>query len=454
MGNYLRIYIQRSVYTAIGIVFFLLFGIAEQTFALDVQNLDYQIDNQVINQSSEHVINFDSISPISIGNSLSINFPNEFNFSTSPVQSDVEIRVNGLLLGPGDWSFSQSLNTIFISFQTTAVAGSDVEVTLKDDIDLINPSTHGQYTVNFGVNGSFVVSAQVWIFPQSSITVSAAVLGDPIIVGGGSSGGGSGTRDTTCYNCFFNDNKPFFDEQGIIVSFKGFGSPKGSVQVFIDDYYVGTTSIDEKGIFLMSVDNIASGLHTFKFIGFDKNDIATSPRTIILTVGERGFVYANDVFLPPTITVEPRGDYGLVIYGYTVPYAELDINVDENFIGTVIANGNGLYFIETSLDQFEIGEHNVVSLLKGSTRNLSSGEKNFTITSVYNSEQRQLQFVGEPLFDVLITSPNQQNNHFSISSLVPYIISFLTGALLFWGIIRLLGYRKKKQLYISEYEID
>ena len=429
-------------YTICCSVFFWLVstGIA---FALDIQNLDYQVNDQIINHVSEHVISFDTVSPIAIGNSVSVNFPSEFSFTTTPVQSDVEVRVNGSLLTVSQWSFSHSLNTVFISFQTSASAGSDIEITLTESAGLKNPSDNGSYTVNFGVNGTFVATAEVWIFPSDSITVNAAVLGDPVVAGGGSSGG-------TCYNCFFNDEQPFFDENGIILSFKGFGPSNGTVQVSIDESLVGTTSIDDKGIFLISIDNISPGLHTFTFNGFDRNVVPTGPRLLTLTVGDRGFVYANDIFLSPTVTVEPRGDYGLVLYGYTVPYAELDLNIDGYYVGTVIANGNGLYFLETLLDQFDIGEHTVTSILKGLTRNLSSEEKVFTITPVFNSDEKQLEFVGDPLFDVLLRTPEKSSNE--RSDIVPYLFSFGGGALLLWLIVRLVGYIKGRGRYLSDYE--
>ena len=444
----LRIYSKHTIYATIFIGFLFLMPFVRSASALDIQNLDYQIDNQIINQNSEHVMNFETISPIVVGNSISINFPAQFNFASTPVQSDVEVRVNGVLLGVSDWSFSQALNTIFIAFQTTAAAGSDVEITLTDDIDLINPSNTQEYTINFGVNGSFVAAANVWIFPQSSITVNAVVLGDPIVVGGGSSGGGS-----TCYNCFFNDTKPFFNEQGIIISFKGYGPPQGKIQLSIDDQVVGTSSIDNKGVFVISVDNIAEGLHIFKFVGFDRNNNSTGPQLLSLAVGDRGFVYANDVFLPPTITVEPRGDYGLVFYGYTIPYAEVDLEVDGYFIGTLIANGTGLYFFETSLEQFDIGNHTVTSFLKGATRNLSSQKKIFAINPLFNSKKKELDFIGDPLFDVLLSTQAPSEKKSLSFAWLPYAISFAVGAGILWGVLKLLAYRRKREPYISQYEI-
>lgn len=439
-----KVYLWRTIFfTALMSVFF---GISpKDAFGLDIQNLDYQMNNQIVNNISEHTITFDSVSPIAIGNSLSITFPNEFTFNTTPVQSDVEVRVNGVLLGSSEWSFSKSLNTLFIAFQTTAAPGSDVEVTLTQDVDLMNPAAHDNYDINLGVNSSFVATAEVWIFPESNITVSAAVLGEPVVVGGGSGGGGS------CYNCFFNDTQPFFDEQGIIISFKGFSAPRGTVQLSIDDYFVGTTSVDNAGVFLISVDNVSSGFHTFEFVGLDQNGVETSPYILTLSVGDRGFVYANDVFLSPTITVEPRGDYGLVLYGYTVPYAELDLNIDGYLIGTVVANGNGLYFFETLLDQFEIGEHTLESFLKGTIKNLSSGEKTFIIDPVFNSDQKQLQFIGDPLFDVLLNQP-QQEETFSLTDTIPYAISFIFGAFILWGGIRIRYHVKNRDPYISDYE--
>lgn len=440
MKNYLT---QTILFAILIVAFFVLFS-PHQSYALDIQNLDYQMDDQITSKTAEHIITFDSLSPIVIGNSVSIAFPAEFVFPNPTVQSDVDVKLNGALLNVSDWSYNNALNTVFVAFQTTALAGSDVEIILTTDLDLINPPVTDAYDITFGVNGSFVATAEVWIYPQSSITVSAAVLGDPIVVGGGSSGGGS-----SCYNCFFNDTQPFFDENGIILSFKGYGAPKGIVQVSVDDKFVGTTTIDEQGIFLISVDNISSGLHILKFKGYDKNNVSARAQIITLTVGDRGFVYANDIFLPPTITVEPRGDYGLVLYGYTVPYADVDLNVDGFIIGTVVANGNGLYFVETSLDQFTEGEHAVLSLLKGTTRNLNSGEKKFNINSIYNSDELKLEFSGEPLFDVLISSPV---NKPSSLKFFPYIIAFLSGVILLWILIMLLNYRKRRGPYISDYE--
>lgn len=437
-------FLHLSLYVTLIVAGFLTFS-PVNTFALDIQNLDYQIGDQTINQVPEHTITFDSISPIAIGNSVSINFPNEFSFSSSPVASDVDVRVNGVLLTPSDWSFSQSLSTIFITFQSTAAPSSDVTITLTNDIDLKNPSNQGSYIVNFGVNATFVATAEVWIFPSKDITVSGVVLGAPIIVGGGSSANGSGT----CYNCFFNDERPFYDEQGIILSFKGFGPPRGSVSISMNNSLVGSTDIDENGIFLISIDNVSADLHTLTFVGFDRNNVATGPQALTLTVGDRGFVYSNDVFLSPTVSVEPRGDYGLILYGYTVPYAELDLNIDGFFVGTVVANGQGLYFLETSLSQFEIGDHTVASILKGLTRNLNSEEKIFTILPVYNSDKTQLQFAGDPLFDVLISTSPEINSRWYI---IPYIISFLGGALLLWLLVILVKHIRSRDPYLSDYE--
>ena len=106
--------------------------------------------------------------------------------------------------------------------------------------------------------------------------------------------------------------------------------------------------------------------------------------------------------------------------------------------------------METLLDQFDIGEHTVTSILKGLTRNLSSEEKVFTITPVFNSDEKQLEFVGDPLFDVLLRTPEKSSNE--RSDIVPYLFSFGGGALLLWLIVRLVGYIKGRGRYLSDYE--
>ena len=427
-------------------VFVILFS-AHQALALDIQNLDYQVEDQVVGHTSQHVLGFDSLSAISIGNSLSIAFPSEFTFSTTPVQSDVEVRVNSVLLGVGDWSFSQASNTVFIVFQVSAAAGSDVEVTMTEDFDLVNPIVTDPYTIDFGVNASYVASAEVWFFPESTVTVTATVLGEPVVVGGGSGGGGGG-----CLNCFFNETEPSFDDRGIVVSFKGYGPPLGTVELFVDGSFVGTSPLDQSGLFIISVDNLSEGLHSFAFRGIDRVGVQTNQENLTLTVGERGFIYANDVFLPPTITVEPRGDYGLIMYGYTVPYAEVDVHVDGSFVGTVVANGRGIYFIETALDQFEVGDHTVTSYLKGTTRNLSSDQKTFIISSIFNSDRRKLEFTGEPLFDVVIRPPEE--NEDAPFPFLPQIVSFFGGAIILWLVVRYLGYHRDRRVPTLSYYED
>ena len=426
--------------------------------ALDIQNLNYNIDNQIISQKGEHQIIFDSITTINPGDSLSLSFPSDFVFDSATIQSDIQVRVNSVLLPITDWNVNRAGQVIFVTFQNTYAAGSDIDITLTSSTDIINPSSSGLYDIDLGINGVFSMTVSVWIFPSEDISVSATVLGEPIIVNGGSnSGGGSsgGSRADICQNCFFNESEPAFDKQGVVLSFKGYGPASGTVQIFVDESFVGTSNIDSNGLFYVSIDNVGKGVHNIKFIGYDINFVQAKEQNLKLSVGVQGYVYANDIFLSPTITVEPRGDYGLVVYGYTLPFAEVDVYIDDNLVGTVVANSRGLYFIETLISQFSVGGHTASSFLKGTTRNLSSSTLSFKVNSIFNSDDVQLEFIQEPLFDVIIGNSIETYRPTKKIPYLPYILAFATGGILVFVIRQFLWHSAHEQGYfISHYGDD
>ena len=139
----------------------------------------------------------------------------------------------------------------------------------------------------------------------------------------------------------------------------GYGSPFASIVLTIDGTVYRSAVSDENGNFSITGVLIRAGFDGFCLQAVDFKRLGESVTCFTVPPAKES-VEMRDIFLPPTIglqrsTIEAGGD--AVIFGYTMPGAEVTINADNGQSFTVMADDTGYY--EYTLENLEAGSYSL-----------------------------------------------------------------------------------------------
>ena len=139
----------------------------------------------------------------------------------------------------------------------------------------------------------------------------------------------------------------------------GYGSPFASIVLTIDGTVYRSAVSDENGNFSITGVLIRAGFDGFCLQAVDFKRLGESVTCFTVPPAKES-VEMRDIFLPPTIglqrsTIEAGGD--AVIFGYTMPGAEVTINADNGQSFTVMADETGYY--EYTLENLEAGTYSL-----------------------------------------------------------------------------------------------
>lgn len=130
------------------------------------------------------------------------------------------------------------------------------------------------------------------------------------------------------------------------LTISGYQSPFASIVLKTSNgTFLASTTADSKGYFSISNVLINSSELTYCFLASDFKRVGISDSCITIDGPIVGDVTKSDIFLPPTIAISKEvinAGENASIYGYTMPGASVDININGKII-TVTADATGYY---------------------------------------------------------------------------------------------------------------
>lgn len=332
--------------------------------AASLQNLSDTVSSHVKSGPSNHTFNFTSLDPVSIGETMTLTFADQFDLSGIS-GSDIEVVNNGVTLSAGaDYSLGVAGQVITVTFANNYLGGLPWQIIIGTDVlggtsQITNPDgvLYSSYLISIAGTFGGTGTVSIPVTDSNSVAITAYVLDPNASQSGGNTSGSVGSLWTcggsSCLDFIITDET---SEGTVLVS--GYTTALAVVEIVNQGGQVLASGLsDDYGHFQLGVNASSANNGSLIINSSDSSGRTTVPRLIEFVPTVDGAVlYYDKIFLSPAIEFELVNAMlghspSVKVYGTSVPYARIVVTVNNQKTFTVTSDASGFFEFEYPINE-------------------------------------------------------------------------------------------------------